>query len=457
MIRVGSQHRRAVLVLGAGESGVAAARLLIADGMRAVVVDRAPADELGMSAAQITEVGAELWAGWDPNHVPEGPWSFAIVAPGIPPSSRWVTGLRLRGIPVVAELELGWRRCRARRTIAVSGSNGKSTAVRLIADALQLCGARVAVGGNGGPAACEIALKCGAPDALVLEVSSFQLETCGMFRPDVAVLLNVQPNHLDRHGTYEAYREIKTRLWGQQRPDDTVVLPVDQVAELCAVRAPRSRVVTFGTWTAADVRYSAGAIVQSSQLNASVRRTWFDNEVLGPTAAAAVAALSALGADPMAVERAARNFRPLPHRTAQVAEIQGVLYVNDSKATSCAAMMAALRMATRPVRLIAGGRAKEPTFAAARELLASRVRAAYLIGEAANLLASEWQDVVRCSVCGRLEAALERASREAVAGEMILLSPGCTSFDQYRNFEERGDVFEQWVRIRAAEAGQRKI
>lgn len=452
-----SGRGRAALVFGAGESGVAAARLLAADGLRVVVVDRAPTEQLGAAVERIVRAGAELRAGWDPNRLPEGPWSFAVAAPGIPPGSLWITGLRARRVPVLAEIELGWRRCRAARTVAVSGSNGKSTLVRLVADALRWAGARVVAGGNGGPAACELALEHAAPDVLVLEVSSFQLEGCSEFRPDVAVLLNVQPNHLDRHGTLDAYREVKTRLWARQRADDTAVIPADQAAELLAVRAPRSRVLTFGPTPAADLRYVGGAIRMAGRAGISVRGTWFDNEVLGPAAAAAAAAVEALGIDPEAVGAAARRFRPLPHRIAPVAEIGGVLYVNDSKATSCAALMAALRMAERPVRLIAGGRPKEPSFAAARALLAARVRAAYLIGEAADLLASEWQNVVPCHRCGRLDAALHRASREAVRGEMILLSPGCTSFDQYRNFEERGDAFEQWVRARAAHAAERAI
>jgi len=446
-----------VLVLGAGESGAAAAKLLAADGLHVVVVDRAPLEQLGPAASAIQQCGAELWTGWDPQRVPEGPWTFAVAAPGIPPASPWIAGLRARGVPVLAELELGWRRCRAVRTIAVSGSNGKSTAVRLITDAARIAGVRVVAGGNGGPPACTLALEHAAPDVLVLEVSSFQLEGCVEFRPDVAVLLNVQPNHLDRHGTYEAYREVKTRLWNCQRAEDTVIVPVEQAAELVAVRAPRGRLITFGASPAADVRYAAGMIVSGTECGVTVRGTWFDNEVLGPAAAASVAAVRAVGLDPEAVGMAARAFRALPHRTARVAEICGVLYVDDSKATSCAAMMAALRMADRPVRLIAGGRPKEPSFAAARGLLATRVRAAYVIGEAADLLASEWQDVVSCYRCGRLEVALDRATNDAVEGEMILLSPGCTSFDQYRSFEERGEAFEQWVRARAAKADQRAI
>ncbi len=414
-----------------------------------VAVDRADGVQQRAAADDLATLGVEARLGWPLDTVPEGEWEIAVTVPGVPDSSLWIRRLRERGVPVISELEFGWSRRGRTRTIAVTGSNGKSTLVKLLAECLRAAGLRAEPAGNYGPPVSRVIREHGGLDWLVLEVSSFQLETCDEFRPEVGIILNVHPNHLDRHGTYEAYRALKLRLAARQRPGDVLIVPLAQAGEFRAASRWRSRTVTFGSEPAADVHVHGGAIWQEGRMIAQIRGTWFDNLVLGPAAAAAAAALVAAGVDPFVLTTAARAFRPLPHRMTRVGEVDGVLYVNDSKSTSSASLAAALRMADRPVRLIAGGRAKERDFSAVRDGLRGRVRAVYLIGEAADLLASAWSDVVPCKVCGRLEAALDAAAGDARPGEMVLLSPACTSFDQYGSFEDRGAAFERWVRSRA--------
>lgn len=444
------------LVLGMGTSGLAAARLLRRERWAVTAVDSADGAPQAAAAAALKALGAEARIGWPADRLPRGKWALAVVSPGVPASSPWIAGLRRRGVPVVSELELGWSRRGVARTLAVTGSNGKSTLVKLLAECLAAAGRRAVIGGNYGPPACDVVPAERAVDWLVLEVSSFQLETCAAFRPDVGIILNVQPNHLDRHGAYAAYLAVKASLGARQTPADTLVLPEDQRAEVTAAGATRARVVTFGATSAAEYRFRAGR-VEGPNATVSVRGGPFDNEVTGLAAAAAAAALAACGAGAAALGRVARRFEPLPHRFAPVAEIDGVVYIDDSKATSGAALAAALRRVDRPVRLIAGGRPKEREFSALRPLLAERVRGVYLIGEAADLLASAWRNVVPCAMCGTLETALALASQHARAGEAVLLSPACTSFDQYRGFEERGEAFAKWVQARAAGArGERK-
>lgn len=444
---------RPVLVLGLGTSGAAAARLLRAEGAAVTVLDASAGPAQEAAAASLRAEGAEVRLGVPRDAAPEGTWAYVVASPGVPPSSPWIAVPAAAGVPVVSELELGWSRRGAARTAAITGSNGKSTAVKWLAESLACAGLRVAIGGNYGPPACAVVRDHGALDWLVLEVSSFQLETCREFRPDVGVILNVQPNHLDRHGTFAAYLAAKARLLANALAGDACIVPHAQREALRAAAGGRGRWITFGAEPAADFRFSAGIVHAAGRAAASVRGTCFDNEILGLAASAVTAAAEACGAAGGAVERAARAFEPLPHRLQPVATAGGVRYIDDSKATSLAAMMAALRMTPGPVRLIAGGRAKERDFSAAKELLASRARKVYLIGESAPILHQSWASAVPCALCGTLDAAMDAARRDAQPGDAVLLSPACTSFDQYGSFGERGEAFVRRVRAMGSAGG----
>lgn len=435
-IRGVHKYKKALLV-GCGRSGRAAEALLRSEGCSVVSI-----------CQEITPDYSYETLHFEPD--------IAIVSPGFSLKHPWIADLIERGIPLLSELELGWSR-RHCAVIAVTGSNGKSTAVKWIAEALAQAGQTAVPCGNYGFPVCAAAMLPDVPDWLVIEVSSFQLETVREFRPDIGLLLNVLPNHLDRHGSMEAYRNLKLRLFENMQESDTAILPfgffqgLEKSGENIPVPGKSNRWFsshwkTFGTEKGADFRYSDGR-VGSIDLNG----TLFANEILGSAGAAVAAVCAACGIAPTAVEAAARAFKPLPHRMATVAEIDGVKYMDDSKATNLAALCAAIRMCSGKVHLIAGGRAKEKDFSLVKDLLAQRVSHLYLIGEASGAMQDAWGDVVCCESCETLERAVAAANKQVRPGETVLLSPACTSFDQFRDFNERGDCFTAAVRGLMAE------
>jgi len=461
------------LVLGCGRSGMAAEALLRTEGTEALVLDESTCD-FSSFKSQVSSFQPPV----------------AVISPGFSLEHPWVKDLMARGIPLLSELELGWSR-RHCPVIAVTGSNGKSTVVKWIADALAHVG-KIAVpcGNYGLPVSAAVRMH-EVPDWLVIEVSSFQLETMEQFHPDIGVLLNVLPNHLDRHGDMETYRALKLRLFECMQQTGTAILPFNftadgginfqalepaepglaanfQALEKCGEKvpdlgnqmsrsipagSPRSRTSateycragaetppfeskTFGVEEGADYRFQDGKVGEID-----LTGTYFDNEVLGAAAAGVAAVADACGLPAGALEASARTFEPLPHRMQTVAEINGVTFIDDSKATNLAGMCAALRMVLGPIHLIAGGRAKETNLSFAKDLLAQHVSRLYLIGEASEAMHAAWGNSVECLPCETLEAAVSAASESARAGDTVLLSPACTSFDQFRSFSERGEVF----------------
>ena len=434
-----------VLVVGCGRSGRAAEALLRSEGCETLSLDESISD-FSDFRSQVS------------SFLPE----TAVISPGFSLKHPWIDDLIERGVPLLSELELGWSR-RHCMVIAVTGSNGKSTVVKWIVEALAQAGQTAVPCGNYGFPVCAAVMLPETPDWLVIEVSSFQLETVQEFRPEIGLLLNVLPNHLDRHGTMEAYRDLKFRLFENMLKTDTAILPFDLFPNIgkptparghpsaggdsirvhsppFAVGSPKQW-ETFGPEQGADFRYSAGRVGEIS-----LNGTRFANEILGVAGAAVAAVCAACGIPPAAVEVSARTFVPLPHRTALVVEIDGVQYVDDSKATNLVAMCAAVKMCSGKVHLIAGGRPKESDFSLAKDLLAQRVSHLYLIGEASGAMQAAWGDVVRCDSCGTLENAVIAAHKQAKPGETVLLSPACTSFDQFSDFNERGDCFAAAVR-----------
>jgi UDP-N-acetylmuramoylalanine--D-glutamate ligase len=439
-----------VVVLGAGVSGVAAARLVCAHGGAARVLDEGSAP---VAAREALSACGATYRG-DGGLFPGDPFDLCVASPAFAADHPWLAACAARGIPVIAELELGARQWPG-RILAVTGSKGKSSLVKLCAETLCAAGVRAAPGGNYGMPLCALALD--TPDLAwaVVEVSSFQLEWTGTFAPDVAVLLNVQPDHLDRHGTFDAYRRIKERLFRRQTPQGVALLPAGYETRYGPV-ATAARTMTFGADASSDWRYEGHAVTSTAWPDAravSLHGSWFDNPVLGLAAAAACAALAACGLGAPETEAGLRAFTPLPHRMQTVLEHAGVRYVDDSKATSLAALAAALTMAGRPVRLIAGGRLKESDLSGVKELLTRHTRRVYLIGESARQMAEAWQGMASCEICETMDRAVARAADEATSGETVLLSPGTASFDQFKNYHERGERFAQAARqvtVRAA-------
>jgi len=396
------------LVVGLARSGRAAAGALARRGERVVAVDRAPDADPG----RLAEEGVEIHLGTEETSLLEGV-DVLIKSPGVPAEAPLVTAARERGIPVWSEVELGFRLL-PNPILGVTGTNGKTTTSELLGAML---GAPVA--GNVGRALTELDREVGADDWIVCELSSFQLEDIHDFRSRIAVLLNLEPDHLDRHETFEAYSEAKLRVFENQGPEDVAVLPRG-----------------FGEvpGQARRVEFSV-----DDELPAEPRIPGAHNR---ENAAAATAAARAAGIADEQIAEALRTFPGVPHRLEEVAEIGGVRFVNDSKATNATAARRAIAAFDEPLHVILGGLGKNESYVDLAADLRSGGAHAYLIGAAANELAAALDQY---ELCGDLATAVRAAAAAAKQGEIVLLSPACASYDQFRDFEERGDEFRRLV------------
>jgi UDP-N-acetylmuramoylalanine--D-glutamate ligase len=430
-----------VLILGLGVSGESAAEWLSKKGAEVVVVDRASSADLVERSHRLEKNGIKVVLGCADSFPFELDFDLCVVSPGVPVDSVWVRTILEKGIKAISELELGWRYLKC-PLLAITGSNGKSTLVKLCADALSLSGLRIAIAGNYGIPLTRVVEKSENLDRVVAEVSSFQLELVDRFNADVAALLNLNPNHLDRHRNFETYLLTKLRIFGTGREhhSNVSVICEEYLGEAITRTGISTGWVTFGVSESSDYRY-VDSKVKWKDGNIDLSGTMFDNSVMGMTAACAVAAVRGCGVDASFVEKAGHEFKPLPHRMECVGEVNGIQFIDDSKATNLAAMAAGIKMCNRPVRLIAGGVLKEYDLFFVKNLLAQKVKKVYLIGSSQILMEKAWKEVVDCCCCDNMENAVRTAWSDACAGDVILLSPGCASFDQYRNFEERGEDF----------------
>jgi len=435
-----------VLVLGLGMSGRSAARFCAERGALVTAADERdaesldPVDELQGLGPNVRVVCGQPF----PN-----PADFALTvpSPGVPaeryrPAARQVWG----------DIELAGRALSV-PVIAVTGTNGKSTTVRLVEAMLNAAGLRAEAAGNVGTPALSLPGK--ALDAAVLEVSSFQLETIDCFRPRVAVVLNITPDHLDRHGDMDGYARAKRRIFENQAEDDVAVLDFDDPRVRGFADHAPGEVIPFSrygpgrpgrrrraTWldTGAAVFADGDAIVRVP-LDAVSGPSFHDRD----NALAALTAVWALGVDPLAASQALAGFQALPHRCEVVATVNGVTWVNDSKATNPGAARRAIESTRGPVIWIAGGRDKGLSYADLADLAGDRVRAALLIGEAAEEIERALGGRVKCERSGNLDAAVKAAAQIGRPGDVILLAPACASFDQFESFEERGECFRAAV------------
>lgn len=431
-----------VLVCGLGQSGLAAARLLCAEGLSVLVADERDTPQARRHRDLLEPLGCTVRLGTATP--PEGRFGLAVVSPGLDVNAPFLSAVRRRGISLVSEMELGWSRFKG-RTVAVTGSNGKSSVVKALADCFSAAGLSAVPCGNYGLPVCQAVWDAPDADWLVIEVSSFQLETCVDFRPDIGVLMNVLPNHLDRHGSMEVYAALKARLFARQREGDVALTPPEWKRPVQTASGGNGAWRTFGATESADVHYAPGRLMNQGGVDLSISGSYFDNEVLGANAAALLGAAQAAGVASETIQSALCGFDPLPHRAQPVGEHRGVLYVDDSKATNLSAMMASIRMQPHPVWLIAGGRPKETDFSAAIPLLKEKVKGALLVGEAAAAMAEAWGEVIPCQRCGTLDCAVETAREQAIPQDVILLAPACTSYDQFPSYIQRGEAFQKFV------------
>src|SRR5881227_2294202 len=431
-----------IAVLGAGLSGSAAALLLRSEGAQVTVLDSAEKKNLLKSTidnlrAQNVRVICGAQADED-----SSAYHMAVLSPGIDPASRLVRNFSSRGIDVIGELELGWRSCDKAPVIAVTGTNGKTTTTELLAQMLNACGQRTIACGNIGRPLSEVAREKQTYDVLTVEVSSFQLETIRTFRPSISLWLNFAPDHLDRYRSVAEYRAAKLRIFENQTEQDLAV--VNAIQKVPGIRA---RTITFSAYVdQADFRLSEGAIVYRNKavlrLSDTKLRGLHNIENLMATLAAGMA--RGLSFREMVPPLCA--YEPRPHRCEFVREVGGVGYVNDSKATNLDAMEKALRAQSKPVVLIAGGKDKGFTFDPLRVLVKEKVRSTILIGEMAESIRRSWNGMVTSEIANSLADAVERAHAIAKPGEVVLFSPGTSSFDMFKSYADRGDQFRALVR-----------
>ncbi|HWO11443.1 MAG TPA: UDP-N-acetylmuramoyl-L-alanine--D-glutamate ligase [Polyangiaceae bacterium] len=425
-----------VHVVGMGLSGVSAARLCLRLGAAVTGFDQRPRAELGEPARALP---VEIRQGLTPENVAGS--ELVVVSPGVDQPELF-DELAAAGAEVIGELELGARFCGA-PICAVGGTNGKSTTTELIAAMAEAAGWRTFCGGNLGTPLCD---ACGQEwDCLVVEVSSFQLERAPTFRPRVSVLLNITDDHLDRHGTFEAYAAAKGNAFVNQQAGDVAIGPFADAVVQRQLSRGAGRVVHFGD--GGDYVVRDGGVLEVALGRAyPLEHTALRARHNRLNAAAAIAAARALGVQPEPIDRALAAYRTLPHRLAHVATLAGVAFYDDSKATNVGAAVAAIESLTEPqVVLIAGGKGKDGSYAPLAAALGARGRAVVLIGEAARVIEQALAGVVPVEHAPTLEAAVQAAWRRAQPGDAVLLAPACASFDMFTSYADRGRRFVQAV------------
>ena len=448
---------KTVLVAGAGRSGIASARFLLGRGARVVLSDSKKREELEPGVSDLLESAARFSGELTLELGGNRGESFAnadlvVASPGIPLSLPFFEISRKAGVPVIAEIELAYRHLKG-KIIGITGSNGKTTTTTLTAELLKGAGLKARAAGNIGTPLIQFVEESEPDDIYVVELSSFQLESIETFRPFAAALLNLTPDHMDRYGGFEDYAAAKARIFMNQAAGDFAVLNADDPRTAAMADSVRAGVLRF----CRTEEVSAGVFVRSGRVIFRGREG--DRELFPVDAvrvmgahnlenvlASSLLALAA-GAPPESLEAGIRKFRGVEHRLEHVASIDGVDYFNDSKATNVDAALKALDAFAGGIHLIAGGRDKDGDFSALRPLVEERARQLILIGEATEKirLALSGSTTIRSAVSLQEAVAFGRA--EAVPGDVVLLAPACASFDMFENYEHRGRVFKETVRV----------
>ncbi|MCF8035590.1 MAG: UDP-N-acetylmuramoyl-L-alanine--D-glutamate ligase [Desulfobacteraceae bacterium] len=438
-----------ITVAGLGTTGQALAQFLHRRGAHVTVTDSAPEADLGEAPAKLRELGVRLELGGHGKGVFESA-DMIVLSPGVPHTIEPVARARKSGVRVIGEIELAGRFISA-PVVAVTGTNGKSTVTRLIGQMLDASGLTVFVGGNLGTPLISHADENRPADVVVAEISSFQLDTVETFRPKVAVLLNITADHLDRYPSLYAYGAAKARVFENHTGTDTAVINAADALIMKLARDIRSQKCLFN----ADVDEGCSAKLDEYGINASpagsgpVRITYDDIPMVGrhnyENVAAAVLAAMAAGAEPDGVGAGIRGFRPDPHRLEWVAQIRSVNYYDDSKGTNVDAVCRAIEAVRPPVVLILGGRDKGGGYGGLADSIRRHVKAMVLLGEAADAIERELGGMVQTCRADSMAEAVGLAEGLADAGDTVLLSPACSSFDMYESYAGRGRDFQQAV------------
>jgi len=432
-----------------GKSGVASALFLRSRGAQVTVSDSKPQEQLSEEIPILLDHGIIIETGGHGERTFHGQ-DLIVVSPGVPADSPPLVQARALGEPVIGEIELA-AQFLPKSIVAITGSNGKTTTTTLTGEIITAGGYPTRVGGNIGTPAISLVDTARPDSVIVLEVSSFQLETIQTFRPKVAVVLNVTPDHLDRHRTFETYVDAKARIFENQQADDFAVLNADD--PVCVALASRTRAQVF--WFSRKNEVRQGAFVRDGRIlfrdPAGQREIMLVSEIpLKGThnlenVLAAVCAGKLSGCNSEVIAEAVRNFKVVEHRLEYVATIRGVEYYNDSKATNVDATIKALESFPANIHLILGGKDKGSDYTVLNDLLRQRVKRVYTIGAAAEKIESQVKGAAEIVHAESLDSAVQRASASAQPGDIVLLAPACASFDQFRNYEHRGKVFKELV------------
>ncbi len=442
-----------VAILGLGVSGRAAVHYLQACGAEVVVSDNRQQGQLLEKEGVFLDNSRVTWEAGGHSLAFLGKADIVFVSPGVPLNLPLLVQLQQQGIRIMGELALA-APALCETVVAITGTNGKTTVTTLIGELLRGAGKNVFVGGNIGTPIFEYLLKGPEADTLILEVSSFQLDTAGDFRPDIALLLNITPDHIDRHGSLADYARAKMKIFEQQRRTDTAIVNGDDSLCRSLVNEIDSRVLFFGHGSDCQARIEGSRVTlrwQEEEIYDLVG-TSLANAMGVLNSAAAILATRSVGCSPERIRAGLAAFQPLHHRMEPVAEIDGVVYYDDSKATNTGAVLSALAQIDGKVVLIAGGKDKGDDYTLLRESVRDKARKVVLIGEAAVLLEMALSGTAPLIRAKSMEEAVQLAHAVAQPGDAVLLSPACASFDMFNSYVHRGEVFVAAVeRLREAE------
>ena len=439
-----------VAIIGMARSGLALAKLLKSYGAKVLVSELKPEDKLKEEIRTLANLGIEWECGGHTDQV----WTnkdYVVISPGVPDNIPAVQKAQSRNVPIFSEIEVASWLCQA-KIVGITGSNGKTTTTTLVGEILKKAGREVAVAGNVGNAFSNVADRLSEDGIAVLELSSFQLEKISDFKPQIAVLLNLSPDHLDRYPNYDAYVAAKLRIFENQAEEDFAVLNADDSLTEKIKKSLKAKIVLFST----KREIKPGVFVRNGNLVSNLEGKEIkiipatEIGIKGPhnlsnsACAAAIALL--LEVEPKVIASALREFKGVEHRLEEVTTIRGVKFINDSKATNVDSVWYALQSVPEPVILIAGGKDKGSSYNPLADFVKQKVKLLILLGQAAPKIRKELGEMTKTIDAKSLEEAVELAFKNSEPKNTVLLSPACASFDMFENFEQRGRVFKQKVR-----------
>jgi len=441
---------KTILVLGLGATGLAACDFLLERGARVIGVDDLPQSLLSPKAEALRARGLRLFSHSEEFQVDWASLSLLLLSPGVPPSHLLAAEARRRGIPVSGELEFASRFSKA-PILAITGTNGKSTTTELCGALFKKAGYNIALGGNLGTPWLKLIQENPRPDWNILEVSSYQLESIERFHPKISMILNITDDHFERHGDMAGYIEAKAKIWKNQGADDALIYNANDVHVLKAIEGARCRKIPFSSsehvkgiyWDTEDrlISHVSGQERVFSLAKASLKGLHNIENMMAAIAAAELAAIA-----PEIIEKGLEEFKALPHRLEFVRDLEGVKYYDDSKGTNVGAVAMSLASFEDPVVLILGGKDKGGDYGILRALIKNKCRALVLIGEAKDVIRRALEGAAPLAEAASMQEAVARCRELSQPGDVVLLSPACSSFDMFRDYKHRGDEFQKWVR-----------